>query len=251
MKYLISVITVVYNDSIGLRVTADSIANQDLHSTEWIVIDGNSKDGTVSIIKEYSFCITKSLSENDNGIYDAMNKGVKLSEGKFIVFLNAGDRFLDRNALSKVREHLKFSNDKPDLLFGGANYQFTNGKKIYRPPKEMKKYIWHGLPAIHQATFFKKSKMPSPPYDLRYEICGDYYITSKMYLSGCRATYLNTPIVDFMVGGTSYRNPFKMIKETYQIQSKILKRSLASRLLSATRRYIASIATIIIQNFNR
>ena len=87
----LSIITINYNDAKGLRKTFDSIKNQTCHEFEYIVVDGGSSDGSQSVIEEYEQYISKWVSEPDNGIYNAMNKGAKMSTGDYMLFLNSGD----------------------------------------------------------------------------------------------------------------------------------------------------------------
>ena len=99
LKSLISIITVVFNDKYGLEETILSVLSQTSENIEYIIIDGGSNDGTVDVIKKYEKSIDKWISEPDNGIYDAMNKGIALASGGFINFMNAGDVYASNNKL--------------------------------------------------------------------------------------------------------------------------------------------------------
>jgi glycosyltransferase involved in cell wall biosynthesis len=98
----VSIITVTYNAEKYLEQTIKSIMEQDYPNIEYIIIDGASTDGTIDIIKKYEKYITRWISESDNGIYDAMNKGIKLTTGNWINFMNAGDGFSSENILSSI-----------------------------------------------------------------------------------------------------------------------------------------------------
>lgn len=150
-----TIITVTYNDLQGLVATSDSIINQVYHDFEWIVIDGNSIDGTKEFISK-SLLISKWISEKDDGIYDAMNKGIKLAKSKYIAFLNAGDVFPNESTLQCVFSHIRDCNQLPDMVLGAVTFVLPNGIKLYRAPRDINKYIWHGVPANHQATYFSK-----------------------------------------------------------------------------------------------
>ncbi len=98
----VSIVTVVYNDAKGLEKTIKSVINQTYKNVEFIIIDGGSTDGTVEIIKKYEDYIDYWVSEEDKGIYDAMNKGIKAATGTWINFMNAGDVFVDCEVLSSI-----------------------------------------------------------------------------------------------------------------------------------------------------
>jgi len=176
-----------------------------------------------------------------------MNKGFELSSGDYVVFLNAGDVFHDKDVLDKVFARLKESNYTIDMLFGAAELIFSNNKMILRRPKDIGVYIWHGLPANHQATYYKSSSITLPAYDLKYKMCGDYYIVSKMYLNNSTNAMIDEPLVDFKIGGASYYNPWLLLKEAYMIQKDVLSISLLRRLMSGIRRIMATIVVILIQ----
>jgi glycosyltransferase involved in cell wall biosynthesis len=156
-KPLISIITVVYNGDKYLEETIKSVINQNYDNIEYIIIDGGSNDKTLDIIKKYENYIDYWVSEKDAGIYDAMNKGIILSFGKGLLFLNAGDYFVG-NILSEVKSFPVFIKIKFKDLFG----------KI----KEMKlKSYKLGLPYGHQGIIFQNRKIL---YSLDYKISSDY-----------------------------------------------------------------------------
>ena len=233
-----SIITVVKNDLNGLKKTQNSIASQTKSSYEWIVIDGNSTDSTKGYVLN-RLKDNKCISENDNGIYDAMNKGIGMSTGEYVVFLNAGDTFSNTQVLSDIGDIIHHS-EHYDIIFCGANLKF-NSKSHYRGVRKIEQYIWHGLPANHQATFFKLSAIVNNRYSDEYKLSGDYYIVSKLYMSKALCAYHDKPIVNFSMGGFSYQNPLLALKEAYLIQKNVLKTSLFLRLLSASRRILAHV----------
>lgn len=237
----ISIVTVVYNDKQGLLKTYESLSSQVFTNYEWVVVDGGSTDGAIEFLHSINNMSLVWESEPDKGIYDAMNKGIAMSSGEYLVFMNAGDEFYNKYTLDSVISSISKSDSPVDIVFGGAEYCFKNNISLYRPPKEIGKYIWHGLPANHQATYYKKTSIIEPAYDLKYLMCGDYYIVSSMYKSGVHALYINKPIVRFDMGGVSSRRPFLLIKEAYQVQRDVLKISIFFRLVSLFRRSIAMI----------
>ena len=113
MQDKISIITVVYNDVEHIEETIKSVISQDYQNIEYLVIDGNSTDGTLEICKKYSESISRIVSESDTGIYNAMNKGVKLASGEWLFFLNSGDVFYDEKVISNI-----FKNERQLLKIG-------------------------------------------------------------------------------------------------------------------------------------
>jgi putative colanic acid biosynthesis glycosyltransferase len=245
-----TIITVVYNDVAGLVLTKSSIASQTFSDFEWIVIDGGSSDGTVNFLEQCDQIGLCWVSEKDNGIYDAMNKGINKSRGEYLVFLNAGDTFPSSDTLFSVYKAL-LSATKPDVLFGGAEYVFPDGKSLYRPPKVISKCIWHGLPANHQATYYNRNILNGLLYDPKYKICGDYYLTAKLYKKGFKAAYLETALVKFGVGGASYVNRIPLFLEPYLIQRDVLLQPLFWRIVSFLKRGISTLGMVVLQNIHR
>ncbi len=241
---LFSIVTVVLNDRSGFLKTMNSVKQQTFKAFEWIVVDGGSSDGTIDLIKSAD-CVSDWISEHDSGIYDAMNKGIAKSSGDYLVFLNAGDSFSDEKVLDRV-DGLISINNNVDIVFGGANLIFPGGKSVYREPRNIKRYIWHGVPANHQATYFSKKIIQHNHYDSRYKICGDYYLVAKLYTTGVKAIYLNLPLANFEVGGMSYNTPVKLFWESYLIQRDVLELPLMFRVVSFIKRTIATLGTVIL-----
>jgi glycosyltransferase involved in cell wall biosynthesis len=141
-KPLFTIITVVYNDVNNLEKTINSVINQNYNNFEYIIIDGCSIDGTVGLIEKYSDRLDKWISERDNGIYDAMNKGIEISSGSYLCFMNSGDEFLNSNVLSSFINNL----DASDFYYSDV---LINGTKLYQC--DIKKYKF-----IHQAIIYRR-----------------------------------------------------------------------------------------------
>lgn len=173
MVYKLTVISVVYNDASALKKTISSIKTlkkNDRFKFEFLVVDGGSKDGTVDIIKEYYRLniVSNYISESDNGIYDAMNKGVEISQGEWLYFLNAGDTFdSDTVLLNLIEQHGKISHDT-NLIYG--RYR-TNGT-IQQQVCSLSFLRSHML--NHQSIIYHRSLFEHGGYDLRYRFCADY-----------------------------------------------------------------------------
>ena len=197
---LISVVTVVHNDRVGLEATIKSVISQTYKNIELIVVDGKSNDGTVDIINKYKCEITNSISERDKGIYDAMNKGLILSNGDFVNFLNAGDVIHQKDALEKI---VSVISDFNYVYFARARVTYGKLFWVY-PNMKINDYIlWleHNLPN-HQAMFFPKSFYSSNVYDLRLTITGDddYKLLA---LKACDVKFIDQVFVEFERDGIS------------------------------------------------
>lgn len=243
---LFSIITVVRNDLIGLQNTYESVASQQSVVYEWIVVDGGSTDGTVDYLQSLNCEVLTWRSEKDHGIYDAMNKGIRMCHGEYLVFMNAGDIFPNSTTLSLAAGSL-YVHKNPDVLFGGVELAFANGGVIFRPPKKMERYIWHGLPANHQATYYKRKALGDVLYDPTYKICGDYYLIATLYIQGISAAYIYNSMVKFSVGGASYQNLIPLFYEPYKIQRDILGKCISIRLVSLVKRLISVLAVVSLQ----
>ena len=121
----ISVITVNFNNKDGLIKTIESVLEQTYKNIEYIIIDGNSTDGSKDVIENIKEHLSYCVSEKDNGIYDAMNKGIKQATGDYCLFLNSGDFFVTKNVLSQIFFNKTYSND---LLIGRQKFINEKGK---------------------------------------------------------------------------------------------------------------------------
>ena len=213
-----SIITVTYNAEKVLEDTIQSVISQTYHHVEYILVDGASKDGTLSIIDRYRDRITRIVSEPDKGLYDAMNKGIAMAQGKFALFLNSGDIF-HQNAANFVRK-LKMQKDNV-MITGDALLDFGDGHKIKRSAKPGW-YIYHSLPASHQAIFFPVSGLKKWRYDLEYKVSSDYALAAKMYKAGYAFKKLNGLVSEFSMGGVSTTNNMELCADAKKVQRQIL-----------------------------
>jgi len=173
-KKFFSIITVVLNAKNDLVSTINSLREQDYKNFEYIVIDGYSTDGTVKVINNNLNIINKWKSEKDLGIYDAMNKGIDLCEGKYIGMLNAGDKYTPKG-LSIINNYLKDNNF--DFIFGSVM------KKNLRHGFKKKRILWNfDFYSSHSSGFFIKntSQKKIGKYNLKYKISSDYDLFYKM-----------------------------------------------------------------------
>ncbi len=168
-----TVITVVKNDQDNIAKTINSISAQNFKNYEYIVIDGLSKDGTTKKILQNKRKINIILKEKDKGLYDAMNKGVKLSSGKVIVFVNSGDT-LKNKALAII--HKKFSKKKIDFVFGTVKRHYTK-KTILKSGYNRRRIFYNfDFATSHSTGFFikKKSFLKIGKFNLKYKCSADY-----------------------------------------------------------------------------
>jgi len=213
-KPLITVVTVVYNGEKDLEQTIQSVIGQSYDNVEYIIVDGGSSDKTVDIIKQYEDQIDYWVSEKDSGIYDAMNKGIMLSTGKYIIFMNADDWFED-GAIELVANSSLDSD--PDYIFGDLNRIFEDGTmEVHRGDlSTYKKYT----PIGHQALFVKNKILKEMPFDLKYRIMADYDSMIKLINNKFSYIYIDKSLASFRLGGVSSIDNHKD-RERFDIQYK-------------------------------
>lgn len=193
MADLISVITVNRDDASGLAETAASVAAQRRPADEWLVIDGGSTDGSIEVIRRFERWIDGWTSAPDGGVYDAMNQGLRRTRGRYVIFMNAGDRFADAEALARVAGVLEAS-PEIDLLFGGTILDLPGGEGIYRPPHPPVARLRYGMPAYHQATVVRRTLHLMVPYDLDLRVSADYGAIATLISRGASSARLNRPL---------------------------------------------------------
>ena len=178
-KSKVTVVTVVFNNKDGIRETIESVINQTL-PCEYIIIDGGSTDGTVDIIKEYDTQIDYWVSEPDNGIYDAMNKGIKVATGEWILFMNSGDTFHNEYVLERIFS--QSYNEKVGVIWGNTDL-YRDGRYVTkyknRPFYEHLSTAFRGVGICHQSTFVRTSLAKQLMFDTSYKISADF---NMMYL---------------------------------------------------------------------
>ena len=204
-QQLISVIMVTFNAVTYIEDTIKSVIHQTYSNIEYIIVDGGSTDGTINLINKYKSRIKNLVftSEPDNGIFDAMNKGIKLAKGKWINFMNAGDSFVSNNAISSVFLQ-NISNS--DILFGDTIMSYNN---IHKPFKTLLKaksvnVVWRGhMPFCHQSMFSKLSLHKIHPFDISSIINADFEFICWALFNNYTFLYLQMKIAVYEVGGKS------------------------------------------------
>ena len=216
---LITVITVVFNGEKHLEKAIKSVINQAYDNIEYIIIDGGSSGGTPDIIKQYESHIAYWVSEPDNGIYDAMNKGIKKASGEFIGMLNADDWY-EPEIIEKVADKIdSLEGDVEDRVIYCDSYNYDEelspGNKIAR--KAGRKY-WKGMTISHQAMFFHRSVYEKLGlYSLDYRFASDYEFFLRMIKAGIHFEKLDFHGINFRMGGVSTRYMNRSISEVSRI----------------------------------
>ena len=201
----ISIITVVYNAAATLEETIISVIKQNFDDFEYIIVDGGSTDGTLEIINKYQDIITFWISEPDKGIYDAMNKGTSISNGKWILFLNSGDLLLE-NVLKPLTKGM---NENFSIIYGNIKIRHKGYLKI-RYPKDISS-LHYTMPFCHQAVIVKKSLLVKSTFNLHYRLASDF----DFFLKNINENFLYVPltIVEYDLFGLSNKMAFDMMKE--------------------------------------
>ena len=215
----ISVITATYNSAATVRDTLNSIANQDYPDIEHIIVDGASKDNTLQIVKEFPH-VSNVLSEKDNGIYDAMNKGIRLASGEIVGILNSDDLYISDEVLSKVAS--VFEDRSIDAVYGDLQYvQSHDTNAITRTWKAgvfKKKYFYYGWMPPHP-TFFVRRRVYEKVglFNTSLRSAADYELMLRLLLKhGIRVKYIPEVLVKMRTGGmsnASFQNRMKANKE--------------------------------------
>lgn len=238
---LFSIITVVRNDAMGFARTQNSIRKQNFREFEWIVIDGASSDDTLALVCQTLITNeARGVSEPDDGIYSAMNKGLTTAIGEYVIFLNAGDCFVNETSLAIASETLINSN-MPDVAFFASKMDF--GRYLIDRPTKDPSYISHGQPGLHQATFIARTVHLEHPFSNHYKICGDYDVLARIYVDGYKIKSFPQVISVniFDANSTSGRHKVSLILEAFHIQRLHLKLPLWRCCLSALRRSLNSL----------
>lgn len=218
-----SVITVCYNAQATLEDTIQSVIAQTYHHVEYIIVDGASKDRTLSIINRYRDRITTVVSKPDKGLYDAMNKGLRLATGDYVCFLNAGDSFHEDDTLQQMVHTLRELTELPDVLYGetalvDAEGHFVRMRRLQAPEH----LTWHsfrqGMLVCHQAFFAKRTL--AEPYDLRYRFSADFDWCIRIMKKSKVLHNTHLTLIDYLEEGMTTRNHKASLHERFRIMAK-------------------------------
>ena len=197
----LSIITINYNAVNGLRKTIDSVVSQSFKDYEWIVIDGGSTDGSRELLKQNRDHFAFWCIEPDNGIYTAINKGLRHANGEYVLFLNSGDWLYSETVLEKVFTHI---DGKQDIYYGDY-VQVNDGGRLnsITLPEELGFFFFPYNNICHQATFYRRTLFENNPYDESYSIVSDWAMNLKLLFEGRTFKHLNQFIVYYDNQGKS------------------------------------------------
>jgi len=212
----LSVITVVYNDEKNIERTLLSVINQSYKHIEYLVIDGGSTDGTVELIKAYENRISRWLSESDRGIYDAMNKGLAMATGDYVLFMNSGDELYDAHTV----EHVFGSFSDADIYYGETEMYDEHWQSLGRRRHGVpEKFTWqsfkYGMNISHQALYVRKSI--TEPYDEHYQLSADIDWVIKAAQKAKKTVNVHRYVAKYLVGGMSKKRHLLSLKERFNI----------------------------------
>lgn len=218
----ITIITIVYNDFAHIEDTIKSILSQSARrDIEYIVIDGASNDGTTEIIKRYRNLIDKVIIEPDDGIYNAMNKGLKIASGDYILYINCGDRLSDKDVIQSVIRAI--ADTAPDVVYGSYR-EFKGGYNTSKiiPCRSYEK-IWYGPVASHQSTLYRLGHIKKfrLQYDESYRIAADYKFTAQAIKNASNVLKTDICISDFDISGVSSTNQNLGLKEANRVRMEV------------------------------
>jgi glycosyltransferase involved in cell wall biosynthesis len=217
----ITIITVCFNAAATIKKTLDSVASQTYPNIEHIVIDGNSNDGTLEILRANETQFSTLLSEPDSGVYDAMNKGLRIATGDIIGFLNADDFFSHQDVVSRIT--LAFKDQNIQAIFGDAEYfspEFPNRiLRRYRSNQFKPKNLKFGIIPAHPTLYLRKSVYEQfGLFDPKYKIAGDFEFIARVFKGSTIAyRYFPEVMIKMQAGGLSNRG----LKSNFLINREI------------------------------
>lgn len=217
-----SIVTVCYNAEAELEDTIQSVIAQTYRHVEYIIVDGASKDGTLAIIERYKGRIARVVSEPDKGLYDAMNKGLRLATGDYVCFLNAGDCFHEDSTLQQMADCLTKA-ELPDVLYGETalvdkERHFVRMRRLSAPKTLTWRSFKQGMLVCHQA-FFARTAL-AEPYDLQYRYSADFDWCIRIMKKAKTLHNTHLTLIDYLEEGMTTKNRKASLAERFRIMAK-------------------------------
>lgn len=231
----ISIVTITYNAEAVLQRTLDSVSSQTYRDIEHLIIDGASKDGTMDLVSRYKVrdlpYEVRAVSEPDKGIYDAMNKGLRLATGEYIVFLNAGDTLHDEKTLDMVANSLQpaANSQQPAVIYGDTNIvddegHFLRKRHLSVPDNLTWRSFKQGMLVCHQAFYARLDIARDIPYDLQYRHSADVDWCIRVMKEAERRhlplVRVQGVVADFLDGGDSSKNHRASLRERFHVMRR-------------------------------
>lgn len=215
----LSVITVVYNNVQDVERTMLSVLGQTYNNIEYIIVDGLSNDGTLAVINKYAGSISKFISEKDKGIYDAMNKGLTMATGDYVIFMNSGDEFYDAETVAAV---FATANDA-DIYYGETEMIAGDGQSLgQRRHKAPTQFTWkgfkYGMSISHQAIYIRRTL--TEPYGNKYQLSADIDWIIRAAKKASKIVNVNRYVAKYLVGGMSKKKHRQSLQERFDIMKQ-------------------------------
>lgn len=217
---LFSIITVCYNAAGTIERTIGSVDAQTFGDYEHFIVDGNSSDGTLSIIKSHPDARRRWVSERDGGIYDAMNKGMSKTSGDYLIFLNAGDKFHSPDTLAVIAEAIE-ANSRPGIVYGQTDIvddegRYLRPRHLSAPERLTLRSFANGMLVCHQS--FVALRRIASPYSLKYRFSADYdWCIGCLQHSRHNIGLTDTVFTDYLDEGATTRNRRASLIERFRI----------------------------------
>ncbi len=252
----ISVVTVSFNCQSTIEETIQSVIGQDYENLEYVIIDGKSTDHTVEIIKKYSTQINFFVSEKDKGIFDAMNKSLNFISGDYVLFMNAGDKFVNNHIVSDV---FKDYTGAADLIYGDdyvqnkLGFMFRKADAIYHTYYTKRDLVFRSQGFSHQSLFTKVERLKEVMFNLNFPLGADYDTTWKIFEKNHSIKYVGLPIsiFDDREGGASHNKRYNtnIIKERLQMFGYTL--TVGDKIAIARKAVACNLRYMIMETFPR
>ena len=221
MEPLFTIITVTWNAASVIQPTLDSVRRQSSTDYEMLIIDGASTDDTLTLVRNAGIASVRVFSEPDNGLYDAMNKGIARARGRYLVFLNAGDAFADDTVLARLTV---LAAGNPGVIYGqtqlvDASRDVVGSRHLTAPKRLTAESFLRGMVVCHQAFVARRDLVPL--YDLQYRLSADYDWCIKVLKKSPSNAYAGrAPIISYLADGMTTRHHRASLWERYRIMCR-------------------------------